>query len=443
MTPLILSISEIEKIALQVRPEIIKASLLVGVEAAELKRLKLMRFPVPELNFSYSRQVKVMGPDSTGYGAGVSASFVLWDWGKSRLRCKVQRLKLEMASMERKEIGERIKLEVRKRCVDILLAKSQLKVYRQLLDILQKQLSIEKEKLKLGSSTQLDVIEIEAEVKDVESKILSLENRLVRLLDSLKLYLFIERDIEVSGDLDREFLICPPTSVDSDSVIAMALKKSRQVLKARLAYKAALKNLTRLQRGYFPDLTLNFGYSLSGGTFPPRERNWNFSVSLDFSGLFGGVRPAPQMSGSPTSSTRGLASSLSFAPFYFVEGEAGLRKAYMEAIESFSEFRTSKKGLIIEVKSRLREIKSTWKLLEALDKKVEANRKRYEIYKVKHEIGEVRKVDFLEAQRKYFESMAERMKVKADYIFEVSQLELLATGRMGSFGIVKMSHEED
>ncbi len=389
--------------------------------------------PVPSLGFTWNRDVMMLGADTRSYSLEGSFSLPLWDWGVGSLEVLQLRVAYLLSIDDLRRARSRLKLDVFNRLSQVVLLERKLDILRELKNLLEMQLKFEKERFKVGSSTELDVLEIESELAAANVRILKTQNELSTALDRLKIYLGIEENITVSDAFlanDPSMLKLPELSLEK--VISMVMGERKDAIQAFVLLRKARKSYFLTRHPYLPVLSFNGKLSLSGDSFPPRERSFSLGMSVSFGMPYQRI---PARTGLTFSGgSRGLSESLSFTgdPEYAIR----LLRARAELIQRIREVEDLEKEIRLEATSAYNRMVESFRELRTYIEKEKVFKKRYEIYREKEKIGEATKLDFLKAQREYFEARIQVQQALVNYLVQVRTLELMLSERTGWLDIV-------
>jgi outer membrane protein len=278
----------------------------------------------------------------------------------------------DAAVHELQAVINRTLLEVETRYYDVLLAREQIKVQEQNLQVLQRELRDANIRYQAGTVSNFDPLRAEVAAANAKVPLITARNNhrlaieeLRRVLGSAPTAGTGDLPLEVVGELRYE-----PVTVDLRAALAAARDHRPELLRLRKLQAAAAAGETSARAGYYPSLTLVGSEELRKG---PTER---FSDSLS------GWRLGPQVqwniAGRDTAGKVRQAESLS-ALARLTEDETGL-------------------AVQVEVRRALSSLEAASEMVRATQQSVVQAEEALRIAQVRFDAGAVTQLDLLKAQ---------------------------------------------
>ncbi len=175
---------------------------------------------------------------------------------------------------------------------DFTAAQVQVRVKQQSLDLAEKLLEETRERIKVGTSAPIDLVQSEASVATRKQDLILAKNALDNAQDTLKQVLGFETPAEWAVTIETsEPYVFEPLTVDLASSIEAALEKRPEILRQELALGMTDLGVKLARNALLPslDLTGSYGFSGLGGTLmmtdpetgEPIELKGGFGDSLD------------------------------------------------------------------------------------------------------------------------------------------------------------------
>lgn len=203
----------------------------------------------------------------------------IYTWGKLQSSVQLAGLGLETSRAELAERKRRLRQDLHTAYFSGVLARGSLSLLQQILDILEEIEEDRQRAFELGSANRLSVLEIQAQVSEVQRRIVQVEELYSTALEATALYTDL---VPESFDLSTGFRTEHPEFTEEE-LKEDALKSSPALKKARLDQEQARANLELIQGGanLRPDISLNLSFELSGQTIPWSEPDWEDAWDLN------------------------------------------------------------------------------------------------------------------------------------------------------------------
>lgn len=306
-----------------------------------------------------------------------------------------QKLSREAALLDLEATIHEALLLVRTRFYDVLLARDQIDVEEQNIDLLRQQLQTATNRYEAGTSSRFEVLRAEVELANAQPALIRTRNRFRIAIEELRQVLGydsrspenVRRTPGFVGSLDFE-----PVSYELESVLESA-RQHRPELKQLDRIREAREALVRAERArYRPDLALVGGYEVRNSMFSDR-------VSDSRDGWFVGLQSRWDIFDGGT--TRGRVA----------QGRSRVRQAELEL---------SEQALDIEVEARrsLSSLQEAMELAEAAGRVVEQAEEALRMADARYAAGSVTQLDVLQAQVAL--TSARTNQLVANYSFHVA-----------------------
>ncbi len=384
----------------------------------------------PSLSFSYIQtdEVKKRESDSRSSRFSVESEIALYDGGKRSLDYDVAKLNALLARNDYRIAMNQLIVSVRGSYLNLLKLRETIKIYNITLEHGLLQHKFIMKEYELGDATKLSVLEIEAKVKEVELSLKQSIDDFEAASKKFKLLLRISRHtpLEITGDLDRDFLIVPATGINEEEVVSIALKKRKELESGAAKYEISMRN-NRMSENYFlPDVSLGLNYNLSGEEYPPKEKGWGvnikFSSRIFGNTLSGGTGYGEGGNGnSRNRSGNGSIDVLNDMPY-----KSSIIQSRIDLAKSGDERGVMKESIAAEIASLCSEIKNSWDMIGIASKQVELYDAQLIIERLKADMGESRRYDLLEKEMERGKAAVALLNSKIKYLMASSALELSA-----------------
>lgn len=390
----------------------------------------------PSVTFSYMQTDEVVTRDTDNRQSrlSVEAEFLVYDCGKRGLDYDAANLNALLASNDYRIALNRLIMQVRSEYLELLKLRETVKIYRMTLDMGNMQLGFIRREYELGDATKLAVMEIEAKIREIE---LVLEQSIDEYESSLKQFKLLLRidwrvPVEITGDVERDFLFIPPDRLDEDEMISLALRKRKEIESGRVKCEINKRNMEIAENYYMPDISLGFNYSLTGEEFPPREKGWGVNIKIS-SGIFGSsLNGSAGYNEEDNSGSRALSRNVSIDILNNMQYKRTIAESRLESLKSDDVMEVTAESIAVEVVNACHGMRSAWEMIGISRSRYELYNSQLEIEKLKADMGESRRYDIVEKEIEWCRAAVSLLEARIKYLLSVSALET-ATGSDSGF----------
>lgn len=224
--------------------------------------------------------------DNQNWSIGLNVRQTLYSGGGVRAALDAQRIIRESALLGLQATINDALLQVRTRFYAVLLAREQIKVEEQNIQLLQEQLETARNRFNAGASSNFEVLRAEVALANAQPALIRVRNNLRISIDQLRQSLgymnprteSVRKIPNFVGTLD-----ITPVSYELLQVIDTARTSRPELLQLEKIEKAREANIVIQRAGYYPDLALSGGYTLRKSGLSNRFREsldgWNVGLS--------------------------------------------------------------------------------------------------------------------------------------------------------------------
>jgi len=300
------------------------------------------------------------------------------------------------------DMKEDISLLVANSYLQILFNKESLGVQQSQLNIANEELIVAKERLKLGVIPEGDVLEIEANVANMEQNVVVAENNYT--LSKIALcQLILISDIE-RFEIAKETDITPESSILKTTVKTIyetALSNRNDIKLAETNLLIAKKDLTISKSGLLPSLSSFYSYNSTVLFDSPTSLSHQLEINAG----------------------QNFGLQLSIPIFNGMTNNANIKKNKLGVKKSEYFLNQIKLDLENTINQAYTDANGSLKAYEAAEKTLSARKLSYEYAKERFDNGVMNTFNFLQAQQRYEAAQSELIKTKYDYIFKLKVIE--------------------
>lgn len=284
-----LSLEDCINLTLQHNPSLKAASLNTQVQKNRLAQTRADYLPKVNGNASYSRSnqegLNGWGDAQDGYSSSVSATQLIYDFGKTGLSNKIQKNNYYSAQQDEQNTINDVIYKLKQAYYGVLSAQESRNVYATSVEQYEQQLKRAKAFYQVGTRPKIDVTTAEVNLNNAKLNLIKGEN-------SLKTAYYNLTNVMGIYDENPSFTLVnkndiPEYDITIDEAIKEAQKNRPDLLSLQLKLENAKKNVDLAKTGYAPSLTANGSYGWSGQDFPLYDR-WSVGAGISvpiFSGF--------------------------------------------------------------------------------------------------------------------------------------------------------------
>lgn len=343
------------------------------------------------------------------WNVGAEVSQSLYSGGQNAATVQSRRLAEDAARFDLQAAIENIQLQTRERYYGVLLARSQIRVQEQNIELLEEELQSAKNKLDAGAVSPFNVLRAEVALANGQTPLIRARNNYRLAIEELARVLAIvpddsrqETSLDVVGDLEFETYTA---NLADERETAFA---NRPELKSLELQRRAQERALRAARGsYQPSLTAFAGYAFQSD-YLSEDRwdevdGWNAGVRLGWN-LFDGLQ------------TRGRT----------VQAASALEQAHLAEQET-------RLAIDVEVRRANSSFIEAEELYQATRKVVEQAEESVRLARSRFDVGAATQLDVLQTQQALTEARDNQVQALHDYNVALARLRK-AIGMLSSFG---------
>lgn len=284
-----LTLEDCINLTLQNNPEIAAAYSSQEAQKSALKQSKSGYLPQVNGSAGYSRSNGNTAAGNTGtnenYSAGVSASQLIYDFGKTGSTVGIQEKSYQSAVQNTTALINDKIYALKVAYYAVLSAEESENVYKQSVEQYTEQLKRAKAFYEVGTYPKIDVTSAQVNLNDAKLNLLTAQNSLKTKRQEL-LNIMGVSDANPTFTLQMADTL-QPFEMTLEDALATANKNRPDLLAKQLQVESARQNVTLSKTGYAPTITANGSYTWSGNDFPLYDR-WSAGASLNvpiFSGF--------------------------------------------------------------------------------------------------------------------------------------------------------------
>lgn len=284
-----LTLEDCINLTLQHNPSLKAAYLNTQVQQNRLAQTRSNYLPQVNANASYSRSNQEgaggWGDARDGYSSSVSATQLIYDFGKTGLSNKIQKNNLYSSQQDEQNTINEVIYKLKQAYYGVLNAQESRNVYAQSVEQYQEQLKRAKAFYDVGTRPKIDVTTAEVNLNNAKLNLIKGENALKTAYYNLTNVMGIY-DQNPSFTLAKEDTI-PEYNITVEEALKEAKNNRPDLLSLQYKLENAKQNVSLAQTGYAPSLTANGSYGWSGQDFPLYDR-WSVGAGISvpiFNGL--------------------------------------------------------------------------------------------------------------------------------------------------------------
>ena len=331
------------------------------------------------------------------WDAGVQVNQNVFAAGKYWNYFKQGRFEEKAAEFELAAVLQDTLFAVREKFYDVLLARAQVEVQKELLTLQQEELDSETKKRDAGTVSDFNVLRAEVAVANSRTPLIRAENNARLAIEELSRVLGLGAEdgstqkIDVQGELGFE-----PYVTTQEAVVETAQKKRPELERLRLLVEAAKRGVRVAQAAYLPEISVHGGYAAqkdpASQDFSDDLHGWQVGAKASWN-IFDSLGTAGRVS-----------QAVSGANLATLALQRAVLDISVEARRAYSSF--------IEARE----------LVSASKKTAEQARESLRLAKARFDVGAATQLDVLDTQVALQEARTNEVQALHDYALSVDRL---------------------
>ena len=280
-------------------------------------------FPRVSINVSENDRLQMLGSDSFMKNYGISLDQLIFDGGRLLMSRNIEKTELKLSSYRvdrlTSEVAESAIAAYRK----ILSSRAILEIKRSALHILEEQLEVLDQEVKLGLALPVDLASAQINLADAKIDFFSLRIDLTEMERQFTDLLGLESlpVLAESVDINREGIL-----PNAGAASALAKEQNPDLIQARYSISKKKTELSYLSISWIPSLRLTGNFGLSGQNYPLTRYNWSVGINIELSSPFIQNRFGAQIGFEPPHDRTAMIQN-TFTPFNDPASRFGRRQA--------------------------------------------------------------------------------------------------------------------
>ncbi|BDA77824.1 channel protein TolC [Leptospira kobayashii] len=392
---------------------------------------------LPTLGVNVIRQRYII-TDSNDYiynGIMLTADQVIYDGGRKGLDLDIAKLEELLSKEEFKITYARLKLDVEKNFMNVLIASGKIALNKKSLERAREQLRLVKLELELGFTTDVQVMSILSRQQEIEFALTKSKNEFLKAKNELKqiMGLSYEADLILEGDLLRDFLINKPT-ITKNTLIERARNERPEIMRAKVNHHKVEKEKDLAENAWIPQISVGGAYGRTGIEYPLRNDAWNvnFKVTFPLGGSTNtltentGVRYNNLANSGFGGNTNPNFNSSTNNDFQFLNNMGYSRKVMESKIKlgaAISERKHLERGIAIEVEKSADSVLEAYDLIRIGSGAVFFRYESLKLMTTRSQVGEAKRADILFAETELVEAQEKLVEALGKYMISSYELE--------------------
>jgi len=235
-------------------------------------------FPRISVSLSENDRLQTLGADSFMKNYGISVDQLIFDGGRTRMSRNIERTELELSSYRLDRMASEIAESAISAYRNVLSSRAILEIKVSALFILEDQLEILNEEVKLGLALPVDLANAQINLADAKIDIYSLQLDLSEMERQFAELLGLETLPELTESVDIKRASILP---NANAAAALAREQNPDLIEARYSISNKKTELTYHTLSWIPTLRLTGNFGLSGQNYPLTRFNWSIGISVD------------------------------------------------------------------------------------------------------------------------------------------------------------------
>lgn len=386
---------------------------------------------LPKLGVGYSIEEERVerGTDTKNKKIDFSLQQIIYDGGKIGQAREVTKIEKKLNHLEIAEIERTVKLNIVSQFLKLLSIEKKIKIQKEFINNITKELAVADEELKLGEITKLDYLEIKTRSEEERFNLKTLEKDNAVEMSNFKILLKLtpEEKVVLDSDFFEKFkeLKNIQDKHKVENLIDLCLLRRKELAKVFLEYKKAEKEYELVRKSYIPTVSLVGTYGLSGETFPPRDKAYSFGIVFNFAlgGSSAKTETNTGLQANGRNSFDNTSFNLSVLDNLALYGSQYLEKN-LKIYEVINQRDTLRKQLHIEIETQYKNLANSVEAYDIAKKKTEIVRERVRLSQLQVELGELKRIELVKVELEKLKAEQDLINNVMNYLMLGMQLEV-------------------
>lgn len=270
-------------IALGRHPNILAAMHTVNANRYKIRQAHANFYPQISASAGYDRYSSASSEKLTGggssdqYSAGINLNQMIYDFGKTQTQSDIQSLNLDAVKCDLADTQDQIIFNVRQSYFGVLQALRNETVAVETVGQFQKHLDSAKGFYKVGTKPKFDVTKAEVDLSNAKLSLIKAENALKLATANLNNAMGIPEAPAYRVEDNLEF---HKKDMSFEEALEAAYHNRPDLEALKIRKKSAEDSIRLSQKGFYPVISGNAGYSWTESTFPPSEDSWSVGATV-------------------------------------------------------------------------------------------------------------------------------------------------------------------
>ncbi|NBB72581.1 MAG: TolC family protein, partial [Bacteroidetes bacterium] len=411
---------EAVRIALDQNTTLKRASNQVAGREAQVRR-EYMDF-TPNLNLSTStnrnfglvrdqQTFRLVNQTVDQFSVGASTGITLFDGMENFASLQRANLSAQASDLDLERTRQDVVFEVMNGYLNYIESKELIRVREEELESRRQQLRQTEEQVDVGSLPVSDLYQQQAQVAQAEQQLLNAERQAqldkTGLIQTLQLDPFGEYEFEAptvgEADLTEE-------SYELDRLLEQAFQRRTDLQAQQFSLRAAEQNVRAARSGYFPSLSVDFGYGSNwSSTLPDQIFDREGNVIEDDISFFDHLDN--QKGGR-------FGFSINIPVFNRLQTRTQVRQAQIDLQNEQYNLQDQRQQVALQVRQAYLDYQNAEKQLEVADTRLRAAERAREAAQERYNLGAVPFVELAQANAEFVSAASEQVRARYNFIFQ-------------------------
>lgn len=388
------------------------------------------------VSLSRTRTINEGEVDSVRNEVRLNVQQVIFDGGRREMNLEMAKLDALLSQDDFKIAFNQIRLDVQRAYLRALAARGKIALNQKSLSRARLQLRQARVEERVGVATRVQTLTVAARMREVELALQRSINEYRQSIHALKqaLNLDFEVQIEIEGDLFKDFFLLPP-SADLEELVQRARSERPEIRRALAGVHRLRRELELNENAWIPQVSVGGYVGRAMDSLPPRDRSWGVNITVTFPL---GSHQSTTNAGLDVNREGATRSGGTQSDLQFFE-DIGYDRRVLESrtalAEAMSEQGQLYNSIAIEVNRAYDALREAWEAIRIGNGRVYFQYAGLRIQETRFRVGESRRADILQAELEMVSAQEDLTDSVAEYILASQALEFSAAMDPGALGL--------
>ena len=396
---------------------------------------------LPTLALSYNRtvDVNIAEADTLRHELRATITEVIYDGGQRELELDVAKIELLLARQDFRVTYTKLKLEIQKAYLKVLAARGKIVLNQKSVERAREQLRLSRREEQLGAGTRVQSLTVASRLREIELALRKSISQHRQGLNELKLTLNLnyETELELAGEIYRDFYLFPP-NLNIRQLVQSGRGRRIEIQRATTTIHRRKKEQKISENYWIPRFSVSGYAARSGERLPVRDPSWGVNFTLTFPLGSSTTNSQSGIAYSANGNRKNKTNSSTVQLFDDLSAERKILESRIAMGEAVADYKQLSNKVANEVVQSAEELKQSWEAIRIGNGRVYFQAESLRLLRTRYRVGEVKRSDILLQEMEMVRAQIDLTDAIVSYLTAAYQLEFASGLDAGSLKLFKI-----